>query len=689
MVLDGCNDPKMSFENPELPNPHDNGSDGIKRGEVSDYLPKSRRGLILVTTTSYSVACSLVKKKDQAVEVRPLTKEEGFSLLRKRIPAENCDDQCSYRLVETLKRSPLAIRQLGTYLSARGTLDANALLQSIQQPSEHLSNRTGKDEMSNYQMWQTFFEYIYEASDTTATTLLVLSMFPFQSFPRSLLDFLPDKEHVESSLALLLDFAMITISPEHVCLSVMIRLKAQYWLRQQGKSDGIPNLATNEQATIVADRALHLLSEGFPRVKYARPECDELYPYAQAALAFSENIEPSKFDRATLQFKLGSYEFHLKRFDLAHKLLDDYLQVCKNREDAPVKEARMMLQAIQRKGRAKESVEPAAPEQPQKGETRSGSLAKGAIKAQKNLTHALLLADQKLYPEAEELWRKTLENWEVELGEEHRETLALVDRLAAKMLEHGQYSQAVILFTTLRSWCKKYKPDEPDTPRQEFNIASAYDHLGKYKEAEQWYLRALKSAKKRASKKDDPVMLQRLCNLANFYHIQGQDAKAEKISKEALARETEWQKPCPSEKIMLNIKHNYAIFMQDRHEMDRAKELFQEVLERQVQCLGALHPDTLRTASNTIHNCHLRGDHDAGMEGYEAILKYQAELGETNPDTLCTRHRFAEFLEEQGRVDEARLHYKQALKGREKVLGRNHRDTRCTRERLEKLNPPK
>jgi tetratricopeptide (TPR) repeat protein len=81
-------------------------------------------------------------------------------------------------------------------------------------------------------------------------------------------------------------------------------------------------------------------------------------------------------------------------------------------------------------------------------------------------------------------------------------------------------------------------------------------------------------------------------------------------------------------------------------------------------------------AGNTAWYLYLRGEYAAAEEiSRDALDGREKVLGPEHPDTLTSVNNLGSVLERQGKYEEAEAMHRRALKGREKVLGLEHPDT--------------
>ncbi|KAJ7754810.1 hypothetical protein B0H16DRAFT_1458849 [Mycena metata] len=110
-----------------------------------------------------------------------------------------------------------------------------------------------------------------------------------------------------------------------------------------------------------------------------------------------------------------------------------------------------------------------------------------------------------------------------------------------------------------------------------------------------------------------------------------------------------------------------------------AKELLEEVLQKQKQFLGEDHPDTLLTMGNLASSYSPLGEHQKAQKLKSVVLEKQKQLlGEDHPDTLFTMGNLANSYLDLGEHQKAQELMSVVLEKRKQLLGDNHPDTLLT-----------
>jgi tetratricopeptide (TPR) repeat protein len=108
--------------------------------------------------------------------------------------------------------------------------------------------------------------------------------------------------------------------------------------------------------------------------------------------------------------------------------------------------------------------------------------------------------------------------------------------------------------------------------------------------------------------------------------------------------------------------HNLAIVFMEQHELGRARELFEQVLEARLRILGPDHPDTLKVMSSLGTVLKDLGELEEARQLLEQTVETKRRvLGPDHPHTLGSMWNLALVLIKQRDLEAARTLYEQAL----------------------------
>src|ERR1700694_4093010 len=113
MVLDNA-------DNAGVFHPHRTGKAALSstssdQKQLASFLPKSRNGMILVTSRSMDAAEQLTGNQNNILSIKPMDDGQALELLRRKL-AGDCGD-CAADLLHALGHIPLAITQAAAYIN--------------------------------------------------------------------------------------------------------------------------------------------------------------------------------------------------------------------------------------------------------------------------------------------------------------------------------------------------------------------------------------------------------------------------------------------------------------------------------------------------------------------------------------------------------------------------------------------
>ena len=286
-----------------------------------------------------------------------------------------------------------------------------------------------------------------------------------------------------------------------------------------------------------------------------------------------------------------------------------------------------------------------------------------------------------LYNAAEELQLEVLESWRRVLGEEHPDTLEIMDDLASTYDRQGRTEEAEQLdLKVLESRRRVLEAEHPNILGTMNNLAWTYYGQGRTEEAEQLYLQVLESTR-RVLGVEHPYTLRTMNNLALTYYRQGRTGEAEQLQLQVLE----------SRRRVLGVEHPDTLTTMDnlawtyyrQGRTEEAEQLQLQVLESRRRVLGVEHPDILGTMGNLASTYNRQGrTEEAEQLDLQVLESRRRVLGAEHPYTLGTMNNLACTYYRQGRTGEAEQLHLQVLESRRRVLGVEHPDTLRTMNNL-------
>jgi tetratricopeptide (TPR) repeat protein len=269
-----------------------------------------------------------------------------------------------------------------------------------------------------------------------------------------------------------------------------------------------------------------------------------------------------------------------------------------------------------------------------------------------------------LVPHARELTRRA-----EDVGE-----LALLGWVARYDRERGDYASARALWQRHYETHRRVLGDEhPDTLASLNGLAATLWAQGDLAGARTLHEQALE-LRRRVLGDEHPDTLNSLNNLAATLRDQGDLAGARTLDEQAL--ELRRRVLGDEHPDTLKSLSNVAVTLRDQGDLAGARTLHEQALELRRRVLGDEHPDTLTSLSNVAVTLRAQGDLAGARTLHEQALELRRRvLGDEHPDTLTSLSNVAVTLRAQGDLAGARRLHEQALELRRRVLGDEHRDT--------------
>jgi hypothetical protein len=250
MIVDNADDEAIFFDH--TTQNHTTG--GLKQPAelLSDYLPQSPNGSILITSRSQAVAHKLTGIHSNIIEVKPLDEDDALSLLDKKLGSA-ADRNGAVRLVHALDSMPLAITQAAAFIQQRGprmsvSKYVDEICRSDQDRARLLekdvgdSRRDGRASNSIIATWQILFEYIRKHMPTAARLLSLMSMFDRQNIPVLLLQIYYESDKggdadLDDDIYTLSSFSLVKISADGGELEMhqLVQFSTKKWLELYGE----------------------------------------------------------------------------------------------------------------------------------------------------------------------------------------------------------------------------------------------------------------------------------------------------------------------------------------------------------------------------------------------------------------------------------------------------------------------
>ena len=294
---------------------------------------------------------------------------------------------------------------------------------------------------------------------------------------------------------------------------------------------------------------------------------------------------------------------------------------------------------------------------------------------------AVTLHQQQKYPEAEQLFRQSVQEREKVLGKEHIDTLRSKYRLALTLHEQQKYPEAEQLFRqSVQEQEKVLGKEHIDTLWSKYRLAVTLYQQQKYPEAEQLFRQSVQEQEKVLGKEDIDTLRSKYW-LALTLHHQQKYPEAEQLFRQSVQ---EREKVLGKEDID-TLWSNYwlAVTLYQQQKYPEAEQLFRQSVQEQEKVLGKEHIDTLWSKywlAVTLH--HQQKYPEAEQLFRQSVQEQEKVLGKEYIDTLWSKYRLAVTLHHQQKYPEAEQLFRQSVQEQEKVLGKEDIDTLWSKYRL-------
>ncbi|KAK2812978.1 hypothetical protein FQN50_000999 [Emmonsiellopsis sp. PD_5] len=275
---------------------------------------------------------------------------------------------------------------------------------------------------------------------------------------------------------------------------------------------------------------------------------------------------------------------------------------------------------------------------------------------------------------AEELGTQVVESRKKVLGPEHQDTLQTMETLARIWANQQKFKEARKLATQVLDMQKRIiGPEHEDTLKSMRTLARISDLQGQLDEAGNMYSSVVEG-RKRVMGPEHRSTLSAMNDLAWTWQRQGQLEKAEKLQRELW--ETTKRALGKEHPDTLHSMNSLAWTWQIQGQFNKAEELQREVWEASKRVLGKDHPDTLDFMSDLAFTWQQQGQFERAEElRRESWEAGKRNLGKEHQHTLDLMEHLACSWKHLGRNEEATQLLRESCRLREKVQGKDHPDT--------------
>ena len=250
----------------------------------------------------------------------------------------------------------------------------------------------------------------------------------------------------------------------------------------------------------------------------------------------------------------------------------------------------------------------------------------------------------------------------------------LLDDYSSFLYDYGKYKEAEQVYLRLVSLREKMLGKEhPKTATSYNNIGTTYHYLGNHPKALEYFFKDLAISEKVLGK-EHPDTATSYNNIGQVYYSQGEYPKALEYFFKALdIREKVLGKEHPSTATSYN---NIGLTYHSQGDYTKALEYHFKALDIKEKVLGKEHPFTATTYNNIGQVYYSQGDYTKALEYYFKDLAIcEKVLGKEHPSTATSYNNIGLVYKQQGDYTKALEYYFKDLAICEKVLGKEHPDT--------------
>lgn len=598
MVVDNADDQNMLFKNI-----------GTERQQVTlmDYLPRTSHGDLLFTTRNRKLAVKLAGTN--VVTISEMDEDAAGEVLRKSIiDIDILDDseEVTRNFLRQLTYLPLAIVQAAAYINENSISVGdylNMLVGTEEAAVEILSEdyedegryRESKNPVAT--TWQISFEQIRSRDPLAARYLSFMACFDPKNIPLRLLPTENLKKKQIEAFGTLKAYSFLTVRSgnEAFDLHRLVHMATRNWLVME---DSLADYTQQATETLAAE---------FPTSKHEEKAIwTTLMPHAQYILA-SPLAQESK-ERYELMYKVslclsadGKYEEAARLQSKALTWAEQTLGMSHQETGVQVQ---LLAKLMQSMGKYDEAVAL---------NMRAMGILNDHTSVLTTLNH-LAMNYQSLgrLSEAQELFKRVVEESKLKLGEEHAETLKSIGNLATNYSTLGDWTQAEEMLLKAIEVSKRINgPEHPETLLYMNNLSVTYNSQRKLDQAEGMAKQTLELRTKVLGR-DHPDTLTTINNLALSYINQDRINEAEALFQEVIRVSTKLQgKDHPD---TLIARSNLASIYVAKSDWKKAEEQFAQVLETRKSFLGRYHMKTINVAARLGFVYHESGQTDKAEE---------------------------------------------------------------------------
>jgi len=449
MIVDNADNILLSSTTRE--NEVDDSSPGDSVDYLSEFLPQSQNGSILVTSRNRDIAYRITGDDSDIIVVDPMGEEVAVKLLRKKLHGNVSEDDAR-KLVRALDYMPLAISQAAAFITHRTPhTSVSTYLQDLQKSdvdrarllNRNISDtrRDGRASNSIIATWQISFENICTDRPSASQLLSLMSLFDRQGIPKWLLNRHYQEEEkeedFEDDIYTLCSYSLIRTSADGTEFEMhqLVQFSTKAWLELRNQLEN-----WKERFIIIMDKE-------FPDGRYETwSTCQKLFPHVERTLAYRPAKQEYLTRWASILFDAAWYADAKGNYNVVEKMIKEAMNAYElslgQEHQNTLASIAFLAITYRRQGRWKEAEELEV----QVMETSlrlHGAEHPNTLNSINNL--ASTYRRQGRWKEAEELGVQVMETRNMVLGAEHPSTLLSLHNLAFTWKGQGRDAEAIKL----------------------------------------------------------------------------------------------------------------------------------------------------------------------------------------------------------------------------------------------------
>jgi hypothetical protein len=319
MIVDNADDASVFFH------PADENT-AASAEALSEFLPQSQNGSILVTSRSRDVAFKITGDTRDIIMVDPMNEGLAMDLLYKKLQGNFHEDDAK-RLLHALDYIPLAITQAAAFISQRTPhTTLFKYLQDLQKSDTDRARllnkrvtdarRDGKASNSIIATWQISFENIRKERPSASQLLSLICLFDRQGIPKSLLDRrYQESDEVEGdfddNIYTLCSYSLIgtNVDTTEFEMHRLVQFSTKTWLKLSGEIEKWK------------EKFIETIDEEFPLGQYENwIKCQKLFPHVEEALEYRPANRDYLQRWASILFNAAWYANEKGNYGIAEKM---------------------------------------------------------------------------------------------------------------------------------------------------------------------------------------------------------------------------------------------------------------------------------------------------------------------------------------------------------------------------------